>query len=121
MRRALAGLILLLVLVLVALTAWEPMTAQRFDPPPSAHYDGRIIRDEWGVPHIYGKRDVDVGFALAYAHAEDDFSTLQEVLAMVRGRARHGRPALRRVTAADPRVAGRLCQRPQRLCREPSG
>src|SRR6476659_8124541 len=63
------------------------MTAPFYAPPPPARYDGRIVRDEWGVPHIYGKRDVDVGFALAYAHAEDDFSTLQEVLAMTRGRA----------------------------------
>ncbi len=87
MRRALAGLVLLVVIALVGLTAWEPIMAPSFAPPPSARYDGRIVRDEWGVPHIYGKRDVDVGFALAYAHAEDDFSTLQEVLAMTRGRA----------------------------------
>lgn len=87
MRRAFAGLVLLVVIMLVGLTAWEPMTAPAHAPPPPAHYDGRIVRDEWGVPHIYGKRDVDVGFALAYAHAEDDFSTLQEVIAMTRGRA----------------------------------
>src|SRR6476646_11594173 len=87
MRRVVAGFVMLFVITLVGLTAWEPMTAPFYAPPPPAHYDGRIVRDEWGVPHIYGKRDVDVGFALAYAHAEDDFSTLQEVLAMTRGRA----------------------------------
>ena len=87
MRRAIAGFLLLVVIVLVGLTAWEPMTAGTYTAPPPAHYDGRIVRDEWGVPHIYGKRDVDVGFALAYAHAEDDFATLQEVIAMTRGRA----------------------------------
>ncbi len=87
MRRGLAGLILFLIIAAVALTAWEPMMAQQSVAPAPAHYDGRIVRDEWGVPHIYGKRDVDVGFALAYAHAEDDFATLQEVVAMTRGRA----------------------------------
>lgn len=87
MRRTLAGLVLLVVIALIGLTAWEPMTATTYAPPPPADYDGRIVRDEWGVPHIYGKRDVDVGFALAYAHAEDDFATLQEVIAMTRGRA----------------------------------
>lgn len=49
-------------------------------------YDARIIRDRWGVPHIYGARDADVGFGLAYAHAEDDWKTFEEVLLFTRGR-----------------------------------
>jgi penicillin amidase/acyl-homoserine-lactone acylase len=48
-------------------------------------YDARIIRDRFGVPHIYGARDADVAFGLAYAHAEDDMATLEEVLAFARG------------------------------------
>jgi penicillin amidase/acyl-homoserine-lactone acylase len=48
-------------------------------------YDVRIIRDEFGVPHIYGKRDADTAFGLAYAHAEDDFATIQEVVLATRG------------------------------------
>src|SRR5262245_50307741 len=32
-----------------------------------------IIRDNWGVPHIYGRTDADVVFGLMYAQAEDDF------------------------------------------------
>ena len=28
-----------------------------------------------GVPHIYGNRDSDVSFGLAYAHSQDDFKT----------------------------------------------
>src|SRR3546814_9877084 len=43
--------------------------------------------DLFGVPHIFGKTDADVAYGVAYAHAEDDFATLQEVLAMTRGRA----------------------------------
>ena len=48
-------------------------------------YDARIIRDGFGVPHIYGARDADVAFGLAYAHAEDDWATLEEVLFFSRG------------------------------------
>jgi penicillin amidase/acyl-homoserine-lactone acylase len=50
-----------------------------------ANYDVRIIRDEFGVPHIYGQRDADTAFGLAYAHAEDDFATIQEVVFATRG------------------------------------
>ena len=32
-------------------------------------FAARIERDNWGVPHIYGKRDADASFGLAYAHA----------------------------------------------------
>jgi penicillin amidase/acyl-homoserine-lactone acylase len=49
-------------------------------------YDVRIIRDAYGVPHIYGKRDADTAFGLAYAHAEDDFATIQEVILATRGK-----------------------------------
>jgi acyl-homoserine-lactone acylase len=36
-----------------------------------------IIRDDWGVPHIYGKTDADVVFGLMYAQAEDDFNRVE--------------------------------------------
>ncbi len=48
-------------------------------------YDVRIIRDRWGVPHIYGARDADVAFGLGYAHAEDDWKTFEEVILFSRG------------------------------------
>ena len=48
-------------------------------------YDARIIRDAFGVPHIYGERDADVAFGLAYAHAEDDWATIEEVIFFSRG------------------------------------
>jgi len=49
-------------------------------------YDVRVLRDTYGVPHIYGKSDADVAFGLAYAHAEDDFATIQQSLMTSRGR-----------------------------------
>ena len=51
----------------------------------AANYDVEIIRDTWGVPHIYGKTDNDAAFGLAYAHAEDDYETIQESIAATRG------------------------------------
>lgn len=39
-----------------------------------------IIRDTYGVPHIFGKTDPEVAYGLAWAHAEDDFTTIQQSL-----------------------------------------
>ncbi|MDB4031342.1 acylase [bacterium] len=50
------------------------------------NYDVTIYRDIWGVPHIYGEKDTDAAFGLAFAHAEDDFTTIQDVLTVVRGK-----------------------------------
>ena len=36
-----------------------------------------IVRDDWGIPHIYGKTDADVVFGLMYAQAEDDFNRVE--------------------------------------------
>jgi acyl-homoserine-lactone acylase len=36
-----------------------------------------IIRDDWGIPHIYGKTDADAVFGLLYAQAEDDFNRIE--------------------------------------------
>ena len=48
-------------------------------------YSVEVIRDEFGVPHIYGARDADVAFGLAYAQAEDDFETMQSLMPFYRG------------------------------------
>jgi penicillin amidase/acyl-homoserine-lactone acylase len=59
------------------------------DPAPyierAAAYDATISRDEWGVPHVFGKRDADAAFGIGYAHSEDDFDTIQDVLIATRG------------------------------------
>lgn len=86
LKRAAMGLIALVVLIAIGLATWEPLLA---DAPAAVAYtpqDVRIARDAYGVPHIFGTTDADVAYGVAYAHAEDDFSTLQDVLAMTRGR-----------------------------------
>ena len=39
-----------------------------------------IVRDSFGVPHIFGKTDADVAYGLGWATCEDDFKTLQWML-----------------------------------------
>jgi acyl-homoserine-lactone acylase len=48
-------------------------------------YEVEILRDSWGVPHVFGQRDADAAFGLAYAHAEDDFYTIQQTFLAARG------------------------------------
>src|SRR4051812_26393663 len=36
-----------------------------------------IIRDTWGIPHVYGKTDADAVFGVVYEQAEDDFNRVE--------------------------------------------
>jgi acyl-homoserine-lactone acylase len=36
-----------------------------------------IVRDDWGIAHIYGKTDADAVFGMVYAQAEDDFNRIE--------------------------------------------
>ena len=90
MKWLLRGGFALLALILVAfigLATWEPFFAHQGKAPDGdREYSAEIIRSEYGVPHIYGKTDADVAFGVAIAQSEDDFFTLQDVIAMARGR-----------------------------------
>jgi acyl-homoserine-lactone acylase len=37
----------------------------------------RIVRDNWGIAHIYGRSDADAVFGMIYAQAEDDFNRVE--------------------------------------------
>ena len=45
-----------------------------------------IIRDDFGVPHIYGKTDADAVFGLLYAQCEDDFRRVERNFTWAIGR-----------------------------------
>ena len=45
-----------------------------------------IIRDDFGVPHIYGKTDADAVFGLLYAQCEDDFNRVERNYIWATGR-----------------------------------
>lgn len=56
--------------------------AQGFSPREIAKWEQQsknitIIRDNWGIPHIYGKSDADAVFGLLYAQCEDDFKRVE--------------------------------------------
>jgi acyl-homoserine-lactone acylase len=58
-----------------------------------------IARDSFGVPHIFAKTDPEVAYGLAWAHAEDDFNTLQ--LVVLSGKAKLGTAIGRKGAEAD--------------------
>ncbi len=90
MRRLLwlGGGAIVFALAILAAMAWTPAP-----PGPdrdavhtaSARYAARIVRDAYGVPHIFGARDADVAYGLAWAHAEDDWETIETTLLAARG------------------------------------
>ena len=88
MRRTLSRIALLL-LVLVAslfLYAFRPkLNRYRTLRNAGENYNVEILRDTWGVPHLFGVTDADAVFGLAYAHCEDDFLTIQQGAIAARG------------------------------------
>ncbi len=45
-----------------------------------------IIRDDWGIAHVYGKTDADAVFGMIYAQAEDDFNRVEHNYLLSMGR-----------------------------------
>ena len=45
-----------------------------------------IIRDEWDIPHIYGKTDADAVFGLMYAQCEENFPQIEKNFLEMLGR-----------------------------------
>ena len=44
-----------------------------------------IVRGKYGTPHIFAKTDKEVAYGLAWAHAEDDFKTMQNTFLPTKG------------------------------------
>lgn len=58
------------------------LAAQTAKQPEMARWDQEarnvtIVRDDWGIAHIYGKTDADAVFGMIYAQAEDDFNRVE--------------------------------------------
>jgi len=56
--------------------------AQKFTPKEIIRFEAEakrvtIIRDNWGVPHIYGKTDADAVFGLMYAQCEENLKGIE--------------------------------------------
>src|SRR5438874_12204922 len=63
-------------------TAGAPEAAKTASTPEMARWeqearDVTILRDNWGIAHIYGKTDANAVFGTMYAQAEDDFNRVE--------------------------------------------
>ncbi|HYK10093.1 MAG TPA: penicillin acylase family protein, partial [Gemmatimonadales bacterium] len=67
------NLLFLLTVIPPALAA-DPTELERWQ-----HQASRvsIVRDQWGIAHVYGKSDADAVFGALYAQAEDDFPRIE--------------------------------------------
>ncbi|SFB43868.1 acylase [Algoriphagus aquimarinus] len=77
---------LLLFLLPVLIWSCEPKElseAERWEDTASRV---EIIRDDFGVPHIYGKSDADAVFGLLFAQCEDDFRRVERNYIWATGR-----------------------------------
>jgi acyl-homoserine-lactone acylase len=68
-----------------------------------------IARDSFGVPHVFATTDAEGAYGLAWAHAEDDFETLQ--LVVLSGKAKLGSALGRRGAEADYVINLLRCQK----------
>ncbi len=79
-------LLLIVILLFVTVYAFWPLPDRlAYLSADAEAYDVEILRDTWGVPHVFGVTDADAAFGLAYAHAEDDFLTIQQGVVAARG------------------------------------
>jgi len=84
-KKILTGFVILI--ALLALYTFYPAHEDlSYFAERSNFYNVKILRDTYGVPHIYGHTDADAAYGLAYAHSEDDFLTIQQVLMAARGK-----------------------------------
>lgn len=68
---------ILLLLLLPVFVFGQPFTQSEISRWEKQSQQVTIIRDNWGIPHIYGKTDADAVFGLLYAQCEDDFKRVE--------------------------------------------
>ncbi len=69
-------------LVLILAAASASFALQAAGDPEAARWEQQarkvtIVRDDWGIAHVYGKTDADTVFGTMYAQAEDDFNRVE--------------------------------------------
>ncbi|HWB62285.1 MAG TPA: penicillin acylase family protein [Chitinophagales bacterium] len=65
--------------LLIFFFRFQPLSAQQEFPKINPQ-DVTIVRDSFGIPHIFAKTDAEVAYGLAYANAEDAFSETQTLV-----------------------------------------
>ncbi|MFN8886855.1 MAG: penicillin acylase family protein, partial [Cyclobacteriaceae bacterium] len=56
----------------------QPFTAAELNAWKKQAQRVTIIRDQWGIAHVYGKSDADAVFGMLYAQCEDDFPRVEQ-------------------------------------------
>lgn len=82
---------LLVPLLLLTVLCCSPSVEETFVNPDLQRWQEQaknveIIRDNFGVPHIYGKTDADAVFGMLYAQCEDDFNRVERNYIWATGR-----------------------------------
>jgi acyl-homoserine lactone acylase PvdQ len=68
---------LLLFCLLPLVQCAQPIPSEEIKAWETQAKNVTIIRDKWGIPHVYGKTDGDAVFGLMYAQCEDDFRRIE--------------------------------------------
>ena len=68
---------LCLLVIFCSTLAAQPFSKAEIDRWTTQSKNVTIIRDNWGIPHIYGNSDADAVFGLLYAQCEDDFKRVE--------------------------------------------
>ena len=68
--------------IILLLLLAPPCIAQKFSSQEISTWKKQaenitVVRDNWGVAHIYGKTDADAVFGMLYAQCEDDFPRVE--------------------------------------------
>ncbi len=68
---------ILLFILIPAVTAAQPFSAKEIAGWKARAEKVTIIRDQWGIAHVFGKTDADAVFGFLYAQCEDDFARVE--------------------------------------------
>ena len=77
---------LFVALLLLATACSKTATDPEFERLGERAANVSIIRDDFGVPHIYAKTDADAIFGMLYAQSEDDFNRVEQNYIWATGR-----------------------------------
>jgi acyl-homoserine-lactone acylase len=70
--------LLYILLIIPFFSAAQQLSPKEIERCKAQAQNVTIIRDKWGVPHIYGKTDADAVFGLLYAQCEENFYKVEE-------------------------------------------
>ena len=79
----------MMILITVSTIVLNFQSTKNFKPnqfkETSKKYSYQIKRDIFGVPHIFGKRDIDAAFGFGFTQTEDDYENIEFAVKMARG------------------------------------